>query len=143
MELPGHAQVLWACLVKRGALGQTGESPTSYQAAPCNPLSAQLSPCYHVLSPRPQAGLLLEEEAADPGLGHSPPSTELTPGTGCHACQRMGAGGAGGGGLWHLAVCPTQSELQWGQFPSANASAAPAQRQALFWDLKTVNGFVF
>lgn len=77
-------------LVQRGVLGRTGESPTSYQAAPCNPLSAQLSPCYYILSPRTQAGLQVEEGDADPDLGNSQPSTELAPGTGGHAYQKTG-----------------------------------------------------
>lgn len=34
MELPGHAPVLWVCLVLQGALEQTGDSPSPCQAAP-------------------------------------------------------------------------------------------------------------
>lgn len=109
IELPGHAQILWACLVHRGALGQTGESPTSPQAAPLNPLSFLLSPCCYVLSPRTQAGLQLEEEATDPELGSSQPSTELCSRQRlrCESEDRMGASE----GLWHHVTCSTRSEL--------------------------------
>lgn len=81
IELPGQAQVLWACLVQTGMLGQTGESLTPHQAAPLNPLSVHPSPVL-LFSQSQDPGRALkqsEEGTRDPDLGSSQPSTVPVP----------------------------------------------------------------
>lgn len=102
MELPGHAPVLWACLVSQGALEQTGDSPSLYQAAPRNPLSVHLSSVLLPSRSRTEAGLQWEEEATHRDLETHSPAQSRVPGRTCVF---------GNGELWHHVACPTQGDM--------------------------------